>query len=97
MLIQEMVLSSSSGDGDLDVLMCNRDEGKLLNFSQLAAAEKSDQVDDYLDNIETSCSRLLQNCLRFVDKEASAVLQLDEMEDLDVDTFRLILSRLVFA
>ncbi len=55
--------------------------------------EMNDNFTQNLDSIETDCSRLLQNCLNFVDKEANAVIQLDEMEDLDVETFQLILSR----
>lgn len=46
-----------------------------------------------MDPIEMECARLLKSCLSLVDKEALSVLQLDEMEDLDADTFRLILSR----
>lgn len=88
--MQEMFLTSSSFPGGQEVHMSATDDNPL-NFSQLAAAQNPES--EYLDCIETDCSRLLQKCLNFVDKEANSVLLLDEMEDLDVDTFRLILSR----
>ncbi|OXA55399.1 BTB/POZ domain-containing protein 2 [Folsomia candida] len=89
-MMQEMFLTSSSFPGGQEVHMSATDDNPL-NFSQLAAAQNPES--EYLDCIETDCSRLLQKCLNFVDKEANSVLLLDEMEDLDVDTFRLILSR----
>lgn len=43
--------------------------------------------------IEDECFNLLQHCLTFIDKHGTAVLGSDEMEDLDLPTVRVILSR----
>lgn len=48
---------------------------------------------DDLDEIELECSSLLRRCLKLVDEEATVILESDELEELDLETLTLILSR----
>ncbi|CAL8142611.1 unnamed protein product [Orchesella dallaii] len=76
---------------NLENLCREAKEGDSTTFPQLVQRRLSEANSEL--NIELDCAWLVYNCLSFIDRNAVAVLQSDEIEDLSVSTIHHIMSR----